>query len=101
VVRLDKAEVLNIIKNTFYHLIVEENLKVGSTEVLLYFPSMKIAILESSKNIHKFDDENVQDMNELLIKKTLGATPIYLNMEEPDFSIGFLLNEILMETGFY
>lgn len=97
---MNQTEALDVIKNTFYHLIFEENIKVGTTEVLLYFPTMGIAILESSENKSHIDSENVEHLDEHLIRKELDAEPIYLDMDAPDFSIGFVLNEILLQVGF-
>jgi hypothetical protein len=94
---IDKAEAIEIIKNTFYHLIFEEEIKIGTGEVLLYFPTMGIAVLESSEEHSKLDIEIVQCMHEHLIRRELNAKPVYLNLEEPGFSIGFVLNEILLE----
>lgn len=46
---MNKQEAIEIIKNSFYHLVFEENVKVGSIDILLYFPSIGIAILEPKK----------------------------------------------------
>lgn len=97
---MKKEEAVQIIKHTFYHLIFEENLKIGTTDILLYFPTMKIAVLESSGNFSSIDNDNVKSLNEHVIKKELNALPVYLDLDDEDFSIGFVLNEILLEGRF-
>lgn len=39
-------------------------------------------------------------MDELYIKKELEAKPIYLDLEEDKFNIGFVINDILLEARF-
>ncbi|UOE58212.1 hypothetical protein [Cytobacillus oceanisediminis] len=94
---MNKHEALQIIKDTFGHFIYEENLMIGTTEVLLYFPTMGIAILESEDKV--ISNNKVEDLNEHLIRKELDAKPIYLNLEQNN-PIGFILNDIIIEAGF-
>ncbi|HDR4736905.1 TPA: hypothetical protein QCR36_003956 [Bacillus cereus] len=98
---MNKQEAIEIIKNSFYHLMFEENVKVGSIDILLYFPSIGIAILEPKKDRkHLLLEDNIEDMDELYIKKELEAKPIYLDLEEDKFNIGFVINDILLEARF-
>lgn len=39
-------------------------------------------------------------MDELYIKKELEAKPIYLDLEEDKFNVGFVINDILLEARF-
>ncbi|MEX3713409.1 hypothetical protein ABFV99_13475 [Cytobacillus horneckiae] len=96
---MEKAEALEIIKSSFLHLIYEENLVVCSREVLLYFPSIGIAIIEP-KDDRRTDNENIEDMDELYIKKELLAKPIYLDVNDKDFNVGYVINDILLEARF-
>ncbi|MES9681721.1 hypothetical protein ABWK22_02150 [Gottfriedia acidiceleris] len=98
---INKQDALEIIKNSFLHLIYEENIKVGPIDVLLYFPSIGIAVIEPDQDrLHIRDDENIEDMNELYIKKELKAKPIYLDVNEKNFSVGYVINDILLEARF-
>lgn len=79
----------------------EEDIKIGSTEVLLYFPTIGIVIIEPKRDRPDIlDNENVEDMDELYIKRELGARPIYLDLEEDDFNVGNIINDILLEARF-
>ncbi|MED2091773.1 hypothetical protein P4V66_29990, partial [Bacillus thuringiensis] len=65
---MNKQEAIEIIKNSFLHLMFEENVKVGSIDILLYFPSIGIAILEPKKDRkHLLLEDNIEDMDELYI----------------------------------
>ncbi|MFE7821413.1 hypothetical protein ACFU1R_24835 [Priestia megaterium] len=98
---INKSEVLEIIRNSFFHLMYEEDIKIGSTEVLLYFPTIGIVIIEPKRDRPDIlDNENVEDMDELYIKRELGARPIYLDLEEDDFNVGNIINDILLEASF-
>lgn len=98
---MEKAEALEIIKNSFLHLIYEENLMVNSREVLLYFPTIGIAVLEPKDGMRSHvDNDNIEGMDELYIKKELSAKPVYLDLEEENFSIGYVINDILLEGRF-
>ncbi len=98
---MNKQEAIEIIKNSFLHLMFEENVKVGSIDILLYFPSIGIAILEPKKDRkHLLLEDNIEDMDELYIKKELEAKPIYLDLEEDKFNVGFVINDILLEARF-
>lgn len=97
--RLSKKDAIEIIRNSFSHLFYDENIKAGPVDVLLYFPTIGIAIveMESEKSLNY---DNVEDMNALYIKKELCAKPIYLNLNEPNFNIGYIINDILLEARF-
>jgi predicted P-loop ATPase len=69
--------------------------------VLLYFPSIGIAIIEPKiDRRHILNEENIKDMDELYIKKELNAKPIYLDLKEDKFNIGYVINDILLEAKF-
>ena len=92
---------MEIIRNSFIHLMYEENIKIGSTEVLLYFPTIGIAIIVPKKDRPDIrDNDNVEDMDELYIKRELGARPIYLDLEEKNFNVGYIINDILLLARF-
>lgn len=98
---MNKQDAIEIIRNSFLHLMFEENIKVGSIDILLYFPSIGIAVLEPNKDRkHIQNEDNIEDMDELYIKKELKAKPIYLDLEEDKFNIGFVINDILLEARF-
>lgn len=93
---MNKKDTLDIVKKAFHHMFVEENIQVGNISVLLYFPTMSIALLDlESKNAAIVDDPNIEDMDSLLIKKELGAKTVYLDMNEEDFNVGFVINDII------
>ncbi|MEK1828892.1 hypothetical protein AAAC51_07025 [Priestia megaterium] len=97
---MDKSEAVEIIKHAFIHLMYDEDMQVGSTNVLLYFPTIGIAVVEPKKDRPDLDNENVQDLEELYIKKELGAKVVPLDVEEEGFSVGFVINDILLEAQF-
>lgn len=98
---MNKDEALEVIKNSFHHLIFEENIKVGNIEVLLYFPSLGLAIMEPDRDrMQALNNENVENMDEFILKRELSAKPLYLDLEEKDFNIGYVINDILLEARF-
>lgn len=95
---MNKEQVLEIIENSFMHLQYEKNIKVGNIEVLIYFPTAGVAVLESSKDVKS--DEDVVDFKEAMIRKELSAEPIYLDMHDDNFNIGYVINDILLTAEF-
>lgn len=93
-------EAIEIIKNSFCHLIYEENVQIGQFKIPLYFPSINIAILERRTVKESIENEKVECLVELAIQKELSAKAIYLNMHENNFNIGYVVNDILLEAGF-
>jgi hypothetical protein len=98
---MKKEEALEVIRTTFVHLFCEENVEIGNTTALLYFPSMGIAIIEVDENKRQIlNDDNVEDMDAMLIKREAGAEPVYLDLEEENFNIGLVIHDILMAARF-
>lgn len=97
---MDKNTAVEIIKNAFIHLIFEENVSIGNRVALLYFPSISIALFEEEENNPIFEQENVESLDDLILKKKFEAKPVYLNLFEKDFSVGLVINDILLEAGF-
>ncbi|BCT30417.1 hypothetical protein BVAD3_40910 (plasmid) [Bacillus velezensis] len=44
--------------------------------------------------------ENIESFNKLKIQKELNAKPIYLDINDDNFNIGYVINDILLEAGF-
>lgn len=93
-------DVVSIIERSFTHLFYEKNLHIGNIEILLYFPTIGIAILEDI-NSDKGEDENVvNNLSEIVIEKELGADVIYLNTNHKNFNVGDIINDILLLAEF-
>ncbi|MFE4029306.1 hypothetical protein ACFX4N_24450 [Priestia sp. YIM B13551] len=97
---MNKLEAVEIIKHAFIHLMYEENVKVGSTNILLYFPTIGIALVEPKRDREDLQNDNVEDLDELYIKKELKARQIVVDFEDKDFSVGYIINDILLEARF-
>lgn len=98
---MNKEQVLEIVKGSFMHLMHEENVQVCHINVLLYFPTIGIALVEldeAKKQV--LDNDDIEDMNQLLLKKELEARPVYIDFSDENFHVGHVINDILMEAQF-
>lgn len=94
---MTKEQTIKIIENAFCHLIYDKNIKVNNIEVLIHFPTIGIALLDESPEL---DNDAIKDFNELLLMKEINAKPVYLDYDNNNFDVGYVINEILMEAEF-
>lgn len=94
------TDALEVLITSFCHLNFEENIWIGTLEILLYFPSIGIAIMESSPEKSTFINDKLENISEYMIRKKLNAEVIYLDVDDEDFCIGLIINELLLKAGF-
>lgn len=99
-INLNITDAIEVLITSFCHLNFEENIWIGNTEILLYFPTIGIAILESSPEKSRFINDKLEDISEYMIRKKLNAEAIYLDVDDEDFCIGLIINELLLKGGF-
>lgn len=94
-------EAVTVIENTFTHLIYEKDIRIGNIKVLLYFPTIAVSILEESDRHSEADTiDKVQSIVQGILEREIDAHPIYINIGNPNFNIGHVINEILLYAGF-
>lgn len=58
---MNRKQTLEILKETFRHFIIEENVQIDGIPVYLYFPTLKVLVVKDKLNMNSFFEVVVKE----------------------------------------